>query len=128
MLLDTTFIIDIQRETLRRAPAGAHRFLADNPDLPLSISVITYGELAEGFIPESRAAFSDLVRPYEVVPLTDDMAWRFGEISRLLRSEGHRLGDNDLWIAATAIELGAPLVTRDRAHFERITGLTTLTY
>ena len=33
-----------------------------------------------------------------------------------------------LWIAATAIELGAPLVTRDRAHFERITGLTTLTY
>jgi predicted nucleic acid-binding protein len=29
------------------------------------------------------------------------------------------LGDNDIWIAATALELDAPLVTRDRTHFER---------
>ena len=128
MLLDTTYLIDLQRELLRRTPGGAFQFLSDHPDLLLRISVVTYGELAEGFTRETRADFRELVRPYEVIPLTDDMAWRFGELSRILRSEGQRLGDNDLWIAATALELGVPLVTRDRAHFERITGLTVLSY
>ena len=128
MLLDTTYLIDLQRELLRRTQGGAFRFLSDHPDILLRMSVVTYGELAEGFTPESRADFQELIRPYEIVPLTDDIAWQFGMLSRILRSEGQRLGDNDLWIAATALELGAPLVTRDRAHFERIAGLTVLSY
>jgi tRNA(fMet)-specific endonuclease VapC len=33
------------------------------------------------------------------------------------------LDENDLWIAATALELGAVLVTRD-SDFQRIDGLT----
>jgi tRNA(fMet)-specific endonuclease VapC len=128
MLLDTTFVIDVHRETLRRAPAGAYRFLADHPDLPMRISVITYGELAEGFAPEARADFQELIRPYQIITLTSDMAWRFGEVSRLLRSEGKRLGDNDLWIAAVALEMAVPLVTRDKTHFERVAGLSVVTY
>ena len=128
MLLDTTFVIDVQRETLRSAPAGAYRFLADHPDLPMRISMITYGELTEGFAPEAREHFQELVRPYQLIALTSDMAWRFGELSRLLRSEGKRLGDNDLWIAAVALEMGVPLVTRDSMHFERVPGLSVVTY
>ncbi|MCX6377319.1 MAG: type II toxin-antitoxin system VapC family toxin [Armatimonadetes bacterium] len=128
MLLDTTFVIDVQRETLRSAPAGAYRFLADHPDLPMRISVITYGELAEGFAHEAPEHFQELVQPDELIALTSDMAWRFGELSRLLRSEGKRLGDNDLWIAAVALEMGVPLVTRDSTHFERVPGLSVVTY
>ena len=128
MLLDTTFVIDVQRETLRGARAGAYRFLADHLDLPMRISVITYGELAEGFAPEARDDFQELVRPYQIIALTSDMAWRFGELSRLLRSEGKRLGDNGLWIAAAALEMGVPLVTRDGMHFERVPGLSVVTY
>ena len=37
-------------------------------------------------------------------------------------------GDNDLWIGATALELGEPLVTRDHQHFSRIAGLTVIGY
>jgi predicted nucleic acid-binding protein len=128
MLLDSTFIIDMQREILRKRTAGAHRFLADHPEIMLRISIVTYGELAEGFATETVEAFQELVHPFQIIMLTNEMAWRFGVLSRLMRSSGQPLGDNDLWIAATALELGAPLVTRDRSHFERISGLSVMTY
>jgi tRNA(fMet)-specific endonuclease VapC len=40
-----------------------------------------------------------------------------------LDKQGLVLGDNDLWIAATALNLGAVLVTRDR-DFRHVPGLT----
>lgn len=33
------------------------------------------------------------------------------------------IGQNDLWIAATALSLRLPLVTRNRRHFHRMEGL-----
>ncbi len=43
---------------------------------------------------------------------------------KLARQEGGLiLDENDLWIAATALALGAELVTRD-SDFQRIDGLT----
>jgi predicted nucleic acid-binding protein len=36
------------------------------------------------------------------------------------------IGQNDLWIAAVAVQTGLTLLTRNRRHFERIDGLTLL--
>jgi predicted nucleic acid-binding protein len=33
------------------------------------------------------------------------------------------IGANDLWIAATALAHGRPPLTRDEAHFPRVSGL-----
>jgi len=33
------------------------------------------------------------------------------------------VGQNDLWIAATALALQKPLITRNRRHFDKIKGL-----
>ena len=41
---------------------------------------------------------------------------------------GTPLGDNGLWIAATALEIDTALVTRDRRRFDRIPNLRLLTY
>ena len=49
-------------------------------------------------------------------------------MSRMLRATVSRLGDNDLWIAATALDAGEPLVARDREHFGRVPGLTVAGY
>ena len=40
-----------------------------------------------------------------------------------LRAAGLVLADADAWIAATALELGAPLVTHNRRHFNPVAGL-----
>ena len=68
------------------------------------------------------------MQPYRVVGLSAETAWRYGQVSRLLRQGGTPLGDNDLWIACTALEMDTELVTRDRRNFDRIPGLRLLTY
>ncbi len=94
----------------------------------MRISIITYAEFAEGFSAESYDRFLELVSPYEVVDISKPIAWKYAQLSRDLRKQGSRIGDNDLWIAATAIDSGAPLVTRDNRHFPRVAGLTLLSY
>jgi len=70
----------------------------------------------------------ELIAPYGIIDISQSVARRYAAISRSLRSSGDRWGDNDLWIGATAIEANEPLVTRDRDHFSRISGLTVLGY
>ena len=128
MLFDTTFLIDLQREALRGAPAAAFRFLETHAEAPVCISIVTYGEMAEGFSAGKQDEFRELMQPYRVVGLSEATAWRYGQLSRLLRRSGTSLGDNDLWIAATALEIDTELVTRDRGHFDRIPNLRLFTY
>jgi len=94
----------------------------------MRISVITVGELAEGYEDPAAPGLDELIAPYGIVEITRSTGLRYAVISRVLRSSGSRWGDNDLWIGATALEAGEPLVTRDRDHFSRIAGLTVLGY
>ena len=51
----------------------------------------------------------------------------YGKLADKLERAGTKLADNDLWIAAMAIECQMPLVTRD-AHFDRVEGLEVLNW
>ena len=128
MLLDTTFLIDLYREEGRRPDGPAHTFLTDHPDDSFQISVITYGEFAEGFTPDRREQFLAAIRSIPVLPLTEVIAEHYGVVSRTLRVRGVRIGDNDLWIAATALHHDLDVVTRNSAHFARVDGLRITTY
>ncbi len=59
----------------------------------------------------------------EPIPLTAQAARRAAEQYRRLRREGRLIGNEDLLLAATALEMGAPIMTRNRQHFERVEGL-----
>jgi len=128
MIADTTFLIDLEREVARRQPGPAMEFLARNRDQTMRISVITFGELAEGYEDPAAPGLEELVAPYGIVEITRSIGRRYAAISRVLRSSGSRWGDNDVWIGATALEVGEPLVTRDLDHFRRIAGLTVIGY
>jgi len=52
----------------------------------------------------------------------------YSRISRELGASGELTGSNDLWIAATAIAREAPLLTRNRDHFDRVSGLQVISY
>jgi predicted nucleic acid-binding protein len=49
----------------------------------------------------------------------------YGRIKAELARAGAPIPENDVWIAALAIEHGLPLATCD-AHFSRVSGLTVL--
>ncbi len=54
-----------------------------------------------------------------VVPTTLETANRYAAIWATLRRKGKPIATNDLWIAASTMEHGTVLVTRDR-DFERV--------
>ena len=95
----------------------------------LYLNSIVLGELLGGFAagtrePKNRAElarFLDSPR-VEVLPITADTADSYALIYAGLRRKGHPIPTNDLWIAASALEHGAALLTRD-AHFSHIDGL-----
>ena len=61
-------------------------------------------------------------------PFNDAVAWRAAVIFTDLRRRDVPTGENDLWIAATAIEADETLVTRNLKHFPEIRGLKLVTH
>jgi predicted nucleic acid-binding protein len=69
-----------------------------------------------------------VLRRYSILGIDRDVAWRAGQLSRQLRSGGQVIGDNDLWIAATALHHKLALVTANAQHFQRVGGLQVIAY
>ena len=92
----------------------------------LFLTPIVLGELLGGFAagtrePKNRAElarFLDSPR-VEVLGVTAQTADSYALVYAGLRRKGQPIPTNDLWIAASALEHGAALLTRD-AHFSHI--------
>lgn len=59
-----------------------------------------------------------------VQPITNRTTWLVGQIEGEEAAKGNVLPFNDLKIAATAIEHGCGVLTRNVRHFQKIPGLT----
>jgi predicted nucleic acid-binding protein len=114
LLLDTSFLIEFERERANRRAGPAIAYLGARPREAVAISVITLGEFAEGF--ESPVDVEAFVSRFRVVQLSRSIAYRTAAIQATLP---RRLGENDAWIAATALAYGAILVGREHA-FARV--------
>jgi len=126
MIFDSTFFVALHRELQRGEIGPAHRLLSTHAQEVPGMSEITRGELARGFA--SRAAWTDFCDRFVAFPFNDAVAWRAAVIFNDLRRRGVPTGENDLWIAATAVEAGETLVTRNAKHFREIKGLRILTH
>ena len=115
VLLDASFLIDLERETAlsRRGPALA--FLETLRGRRLVVSVVTVAELLEG-ARDPEAAWKDVQR-FSIQGLHLAQARR---CALLQRRAPRRLSENDAWLVATAELLGADVVASDRAAFERL--------
>ncbi|HSW29381.1 MAG TPA: type II toxin-antitoxin system VapC family toxin [Longimicrobiales bacterium] len=128
LILETTFLVDLEREALAAAPGRAHAFLEAYGDRALCITLTTAGELACGPRVEEQEAWRRLVTRFKVLTPDLDASWSYGQTYRYLADNGLLIGANDLWIAAVALVHGLPLVTRAEAHFRRVPGLRVLGY
>jgi predicted nucleic acid-binding protein len=126
ILFDTTFFVDLDRETRRRQRGPAMRFLEKHPEDEMAMSVITWGELARGF--DDRAEWEAFGSGFLILPLDDAVIWHASVLFNELRKGGALIADNDLWIGATAACHGLALATDNDRHFVRIPGLRVFDY
>lgn len=96
----------------------------------IGISIITYMELYEGILrqpnpQQAEAEIRAFLTSVPLIPLSPEVAKRCARLRADLRKQGKRVRPRalDLIIAATALEHGLTLVTKNRADFQDIPNL-----
>ena len=128
MILDSTFINSLVRDD----PAATETLeqLID-AGTPVAFSALTVFEVEVGLrgaAARHRDRFENVVNRIDVVPLTRDVAHRAAAIQQNLYDRGDPIGAVDVLIAATALERGEEVLTRNTDEFRRVDGLTVETY
>jgi predicted nucleic acid-binding protein len=102
--------------------AGHQIFLA-----AVTVSELRYGALVAGWGEARRNGLDESIQATTVVPVSDRFLSTLAELRFACRGVGHPLHDrahaNDLWIAASALHIDAPLLTADNI-FSNTPGLT----
>jgi predicted nucleic acid-binding protein len=115
VLLDTSFLVDLEREAASGEDGSAQKFLLSLRGRPLVVSVVSVEEMLEGVADEAGTAAS--LRRFAIQGLHLAQARR---CALLQRRATHRMGENDAWLVATADVLNADVVGADRVAFERL--------
>ena len=113
VLLDTSFLIDLERDTAQGELGPARRFLPSLRGRPLVLSIVTVEELLEG-VADEAAALASLQR-FSIQGMHLAQAQR---CALLQRRATRRMGENDAWLVATAESINADIVGADRIAFE----------
>lgn len=118
-LLDTNAAIAALEERIT-LPQGSS-------DVEVFLSYVALGELYFGAFKSSRVEANlerirRLAATCPAVPINDETARVYGRLKGELRRKGRPIPDNDLWIAASAVQHDLVLLARD-AHFDEIEAL-----
>ena len=128
LILETSFLIDFERENNRGVPGPALAFLEAHEDARLYITFTVAGELAAGISLADRARWEEFIAPFHILASNADVAWEYGRAYRYLQGNRLLIGANDLWIAATGVAYRMPIVTRNVEHYGRVPDLQVVTY
>ena len=125
-LLDTNVLSELIRKSPDRGVMAAVKRLDQSTAFASEVTLfeLRYGAMrrddAESFW--SRL-LSELIPAVQWLPVDRPVQLRAADLAADLDRRGERIGTEDCWIAATAIEHRLTLVTRNLRHFERIPGL-----
>jgi len=128
LVLETTFLIDLERERKRGSAGFAIAFFEENQDARFYVPFTVAGELAAGDSLADRSHWDEILAPFFVLASSPEVSWEYGRIYRHLKRNGQLIGANDIWIAATARANRMALVTRNREHFRRVPDLELQAY
>ena len=123
ILVDTDVWIDFLRNDDPGA-AAVKRLLVERG---AAMAASTVFELFAGIRgPRRLRALEALLGQVSAVPLSAAAARIAAERYTALKAAGRLIGNGDLLLAGTAIDLGAAILTRNTRHFERVEGLVVL--
>ena len=126
VVLDTNVLSELVKP---RPNASVSHMILDAPAGSLFASEITRYELRRGALSHPRpdhlwARIQALILPIVTwIPVNAEVSVRTALIAAALDRKGRPVGALDPFIAATALVLGCPVVTRNARHFKAVEGL-----
>lgn len=122
ILLDTDICIELLKGNKRIVQRRSQY------EDPVGVSFMTVAELYYGAEkspdpPKNHTTIEALLLTVEIVQPDIPILKRFGLVKAELQRMGMVIPDADVFIASTAMEIGAKLITGNLKHFERIPGL-----
>jgi tRNA(fMet)-specific endonuclease VapC len=102
------------------------------PGEPLFLPLTALGELYKGVLKSSQtqrnqSLLEAFLKTVAVLHPDATTALHYAEISTELEKKGTLIPENDIWIAAVAVECAMPLAARD-GHFAKVSGLQVLVW
>ena len=125
MILDSCFLIDLMAGD---AAAAAKLDELVDEGRPLALSAVSVTEIERGLGDDGYDGFRAVISDVNVVPYDREMAQRAATALRSLDERGGPVGAVDAMVAATALERGGSVVTRNVSEFRRLDGLQVVPY
>lgn len=96
--------------------------------LSVALSFMTVAELDSWALrrrwgPATVARLNHFISPFTVVPPDRQLCRLWAEVTVACRRAGRPIDSTDAWIAATTLQLGAPLLTHNRSDYAAVPGL-----
>jgi predicted nucleic acid-binding protein len=115
ILFDTTVLVDL---LCRRPKALAQLRLLAAQGATLFVSTVSVAEIYSGIRPGEEEGTARLLALFDVIPLSDELSRKTGELVAARRRVGRSYSLDDMAIAATAIACGCALYTANKRDFE----------
>jgi tRNA(fMet)-specific endonuclease VapC len=119
-ILDSNIIINIFRKDLQTIEYVTQ---LKNIYVPvIALGELYFGARKSNKTKERLLEIEGLVERVILLDVTEKTAFYYGMIKNDLRSKGRPIPENDIWIAALALESELPLLTNDK-HFQEVIGI-----
>ena len=125
MILDTNGLSSMADGDMKLAP-----LLQQAPELAVPVIVLgeyQYGIRLSRYRPRYESWLTKLLATCRVLVIDERTAGLYAEVRHELKRSGHPIPENDIWIAALALQHNSPLVTRDQ-NFDFVPGLKRLNW
>lgn len=119
-LLDTSIIVDLfanDRAVHKRLEKAESVFIPS-----IAVGELYYGAIKSARMQENMEQVKRLVSISIILNCDTDTGYWYGTVKNQLRQDGKPAPENDIWIAALALQHDLTLATRDK-HFEAVEGL-----
>jgi tRNA(fMet)-specific endonuclease VapC len=119
-LLDTNIVIALFAKdvAVQQRLAEAHEVFVPS----IVLGELYYGAHKSARVAENFARIDAFAASNTVLPCDTITAQRYGDIKNKLRAKGRPIPENDIWIAAIAMQHQLTVVARD-GHFHEVDGL-----
>jgi len=127
LVLDTTALVNHLRPRQKQSSVTKLQGFAELATTQINLFELYLGAYKARDVVLNLASVKGFTSTIKVLPFTDRAVETAGKTLAGLEKSGHRIEIRDLFIGSIALEEGYAVLTENKEHFKRISGLRVVT-